>query len=67
MKKWGPNVQENVQPADVAIIGLACRFPAAANPGDFWIVLRDGLEVVRPVGEENRTGQPREGVLDAVG
>jgi len=45
MKKSGPNVQDGVQPRDVAIVGLACRFPAAANPGDFWSVLRDGLEV----------------------
>ena len=31
-------------PTDVAIIGLACRLPAAANPGDFWHLVRDGLE-----------------------
>ncbi len=41
MRKSGPDVH----PADVAIIGLACRFPAAANPGEFWRVVRDGLEV----------------------
>src|ERR1700751_3340969 len=66
MKKSGPNVRESVQPADMAIIGLACRFPAAASPGEFWSVLRDGLEVTRPAGEENGTGQPREGMLDNV-
>lgn len=32
---------------DVAIIGLACRFPGAADPGAFWRVLRDGHEVTR--------------------
>jgi acyl transferase domain-containing protein len=41
MKKSGPKVR----PADVAIIGVACRFPAAANPAEFWRVVRDGLEV----------------------
>jgi acyl transferase domain-containing protein len=67
MKKSGPNVHEGVQPADVAIIGLACRFPAAANPGDLWRVLRDGLEVTRPAGNGDPAGLPREGVLDEVG
>ena len=32
---------------DVAIIGLACRFPAAADPRDFWCLIRDGLEVTQ--------------------
>jgi acyl transferase domain-containing protein len=32
---------------DIAIIGLACRFPAAANPRDFWHLVRDGLEVTQ--------------------
>jgi acyl transferase domain-containing protein len=67
MKKSGPNVEEGVQPADVAIVGLACRFPAAANPGEFWRVVRDGLEVTGPPGDETQASQPREGVLDAVG
>ena len=33
-----------MEPTDVAIIGLACRFPAAASPGDFWRLIRDGRE-----------------------
>lgn len=33
-----------MQPVDVAVIGLACRFPAAAGPRDFWRLIRDGLE-----------------------
>ncbi|OCB26303.1 polyketide synthase [Mycobacterium malmoense] len=28
----------------VAVIGLACRFPGAAGPGDFWELIRDGRE-----------------------
>ena len=34
-----------MQPTDVAIIGLACRFPGARSPLDFWRLLRDGVEV----------------------
>ncbi len=34
---------------DVAIIGLACRFPAAANSRDFWRLIRDGREATEPV------------------
>ena len=36
-----------MQPAEVAIVGLACRFPAAATPGEFWQLLRDGREATR--------------------
>jgi acyl transferase domain-containing protein len=36
---------------DVAIIGLACRFPSAAGPGDFWRLLRAGLEVTQLPGD----------------
>ncbi|BBZ39355.1 type I polyketide synthase [Mycobacterium conspicuum] len=32
---------------DVAIIGLACRFPGAANADEFWRLLCDGLEVTQ--------------------
>ena len=59
-----------MQPADVAIIGLACRFPGAANPGSFWRVIRDGLEVTRAPGEAGRraarASRQREGLLDNV-
>ena len=32
---------------DVAIIGLACRFPGAANAAEFWRLMCDGLEVTQ--------------------
>lgn len=51
-----------MRPADVAIIGLACRFPSAANPAELWRVLRDGLEVTRVAEGQTR----REGHLDNV-
>jgi acyl transferase domain-containing protein/surfactin synthase thioesterase subunit/acyl carrier protein len=33
----------------VAIIGLACRFPGAAEPGAFWRNLCDGVESITPI------------------
>ncbi len=36
---------------DVAIIGLACRFPAAAGPHEFWRLLCNGLEAARLPGD----------------
>jgi amino acid adenylation domain-containing protein len=36
----------------VAIIGMAGRFPDAANLDEFWRNLRDGVESVRPVSDE---------------
>jgi acyl transferase domain-containing protein len=63
-------LEDAVQPADVAIIGLACRFPGAADPEGFWRVIRDGLEVTRAPGEdagvETRATRQREGLLDNV-
>jgi acyl transferase domain-containing protein len=40
-----------VAPTDIAIIGLACRFPAASSPHDFWRVVRDGVEVTQLPGD----------------
>ncbi|MGZ4583084.1 MAG: type I polyketide synthase [Mycobacterium sp.] len=36
-----------MRPADVAVIGLACRFPAAANPRQFWDLIHRRLEATR--------------------
>ena len=33
-------------PADIAIIGLSCRFPGASNADEFWRNLHDGLESI---------------------
>ncbi|MBI2693421.1 type I polyketide synthase [Mycobacterium nebraskense] len=35
----------------VAVIGLACRFPGAADPRDFWGVIRDGREATQLPGD----------------
>lgn len=36
---------------DIAIVGLACRFPDAASPRDFWRLIRDGREATRLPGD----------------
>ncbi|MBW0011968.1 type I polyketide synthase [Mycobacterium sp.] len=55
-----------MRPADVAIIGLACRFPSAAHPGEFWRVVRDGREVTEPPGDHIETRKPRQALPDAI-
>ncbi len=37
---------------DVAIVGLAGRFPGAGDVGEFWANLRDGVESIEPLSEE---------------
>ncbi|HKG20346.1 MAG TPA: beta-ketoacyl synthase N-terminal-like domain-containing protein, partial [Blastocatellia bacterium] len=32
--------------SDIAVIGLTCRFPGAANYVEFWRNLRDGVESI---------------------
>ncbi len=34
---------------DIAVIGMACRFPGAASPAQFWENLRDGVESITPL------------------
>ena len=36
----------------VAIVGLACRFPGASNPEEFWRNLESGVESIRALGDE---------------
>jgi acyl transferase domain-containing protein/acyl-CoA synthetase (AMP-forming)/AMP-acid ligase II/NADPH:quinone reductase-like Zn-dependent oxidoreductase/NAD(P)-dependent dehydrogenase (short-subunit alcohol dehydrogenase family)/acyl carrier protein len=33
----------------IAIIGMACRFPGAASPEEFWQLLRNGVDAIREV------------------
>lgn len=40
-----------MQPTDIAIIGVACRFPGAAGPLEFWNLVREGREVLEPLSE----------------
>ncbi len=40
-----PSVQavSTQDPSDIAIIGMACRFPGASTPDEFWMNLQQGL------------------------
>ncbi|MFD4506721.1 type I polyketide synthase [Streptomyces sp. NPDC058457] len=54
----------------VAVIGIACRLPGAADPDAFWDLLRTGTEAVSPPPPDRRppgTGPgPRAGYLTGV-
>ncbi len=50
--------------ADIAVIGMACRFPGAANPAEFWQLLRDGREArTEPTDEQLRAAGVPESLL----
>lgn len=57
-------------PADrhepLAVVGMACRFPGATTPDEFWEMLRDGREPVTFFSDEEllAAGVPREMVAD---
>ncbi|MEY8016512.1 type I polyketide synthase [Mycobacterium servetii] len=40
-------MKQPARPTDVAIIGLACRFPSAAGPRDLWRLIGDGAEAAK--------------------
>lgn len=46
------HVQEHATATDIAIIGMACRFPGADNPETFWQNLCNGVCSVRELSEE---------------
>jgi len=37
---------------DIAIIGMACRLPGAGDLDEFWEMLRDGREAMRPLSDD---------------
>ncbi|UJW29759.1 amino acid adenylation domain-containing protein [Saccharothrix sp. AJ9571] len=37
---------ENPSGTDIAVIGMACRYPGASSPEEYWRVLLDGLETI---------------------
>ncbi|MPY80191.1 MAG: amino acid adenylation domain-containing protein [Actinophytocola sp.] len=37
---------------DIAIVGIGCRFPGASTPGEFWRLLRDGVDAVTEIPPE---------------
>ncbi|MGH9851384.1 MAG: type I polyketide synthase, partial [Blastocatellia bacterium] len=41
-----PDSADRFNGSEIAVIGLTCRFPGARNVDDFWQTLRDGIECV---------------------
>ena len=50
----------------VAVVGMACRFPGASSPAEFWELLRDGRTSVGPVPPDRET-DPEEPIMQAGG
>ena len=46
---------------DIAVVGMACRFPGACNPEEFWKNLSSGIESITWLTDETmlRAGAPR--------
>ncbi len=44
--------EDTINPNDIAIIGMALRVPGARNPDEFWQNLRDGVESIRDLSED---------------
>ncbi|WP_329172273.1 SDR family NAD(P)-dependent oxidoreductase [Streptomyces sp. NBC_01477] len=51
---------------EIAIVGIACRYPGAENPDEFWANLRDGVESITRFGEDElrAAGVPEELLRD---
>lgn len=50
----------------IAVIGMACRFPGASNPFEFWELLRDDRTAVGPV-PSGRVTNPNEPIMHVGG
>jgi 8,8a-deoxyoleandolide synthase len=52
----------------IAVVGMACRLPRAVDPGEFWALLRDGVDTIGEPPEARRADAsvPRGGFLDRV-
>lgn len=44
-------------PADIAVIGMSCRLPGAADPDEYWRNLREGIESIRLHSVEDLLGR----------
>ncbi|MCC6238519.1 MAG: polyketide synthase, partial [Dehalococcoidia bacterium] len=41
-----------IRDTDIAIVGMACRFPGASSPEEFWRNIRDGIVSIRRLSPE---------------
>ncbi len=63
-KNIEPVLEETFE--QIAVIGIACRYPGAANPGELWRNLRDGIESITRFSDEElaAAGVPAETIAD---
>ncbi|MEV0590095.1 type I polyketide synthase [Nonomuraea cavernae] len=54
------------KPAEIAIIGIACRYPGAHGPDQFWRLLMDRVDVVGDAPRAPGAGAGQGGRLDAI-
>ncbi|NET47829.1 MAG: AMP-binding protein, partial [Merismopedia sp. SIO2A8] len=50
----GSRPRRRTTDADIAIIGMGCRFPGANNPDEFWQLLRNGQDAITELGNSDR-------------
>ena len=43
---------ERARTEPIAIVGMGCRFPGGANPGEYWRLLRDGVDAISEIPPE---------------
>ncbi|WP_024804255.1 type I polyketide synthase [Nocardia sp. BMG51109] len=62
------SIESGVFGGAIAVVGMACRLPRAANPEEFWALLRDGVDAIGEPPEGRDVGIPgyRGGFLDRV-
>lgn len=46
------HLEFSIKDTDIAVIGLACRFPGAKNINEFWKLLKEGKEGIRQFTED---------------
>jgi acyl transferase domain-containing protein len=42
-------ILENAGREPIAVVGMSCRVPGAENPGEFWGLMRDGVDAISKV------------------
>jgi acyl transferase domain-containing protein len=55
-----------VDSSAIAIVGMACRLPGAANLSQLWPLLRDGVDATSAVPPDRGLGVARAGLVDHV-
>ncbi|MFD9407351.1 SDR family NAD(P)-dependent oxidoreductase [Streptomyces sp. NPDC059989] len=59
----GDSVDQN---DEIAVVGIACRFPQAPTPGSFWELLNSGGHAVTGIPEDRWAGEGHGAFLDRI-